>query len=230
MSRDYILARIRVSLGIAGSGDPGRRAAARARLATPLDHLRPARIDKPKPDLVRLFQDNMRQQSADVMEAHGDGEVPALIAAYLQKHNVPQRIRAGSDPQLAALPWDRAPALELLSGAADGADEAALSMALAGVAETGTLVLDSGADNPTTLAFLPETHIVVIAEETIAGAFEDAIAILRAKFGRHEMPRSLNFVSAPSRTGDIGGKIVLGAHGPRRLGVIVIKTADRAAA
>ena len=223
MSRDYVLARIRVSLGVMGPGDAARRTAVNGRLASPLGHLRPARIDKPRMDLVRLFVDNMRQQSADVMEAQDGNDVAMLVATYLKKHNAPHRIRIGSDPALAKLNWNLAPGLERTSGAAGSADEAALSMALAGVAETGTLVLASGADNPTTLAFLPETHIVVIAEETITGAFEDAVAIVRTRYGAHAMPRSLNLISAPSRTGDIGGKLVLGAHGPRRLGVIIIK-------
>jgi L-lactate dehydrogenase complex protein LldG len=36
------------------------------------------------------------------------------------------------------------------------------------------------------------------------------------------MPRSLNLISGPSRTGDIGGRIVLGAHGPRRLCIVIV--------
>jgi L-lactate dehydrogenase complex protein LldG len=47
------------------------------------------------------------------------------------------------------------------------------------------------------------------------------MALVRAKYGKGAMPRALNFISGASRTGDIGGRIVKGAHGPRSLCVIV---------
>jgi L-lactate dehydrogenase complex protein LldG len=110
------------------------------------------------------------------------------------------------------------------AGAADPGDEASLSHAAAGVAETGTLVLASGPDNPVTLSFLPETHIVVVEAKDIVGGYEDAWAIVRERFGEGQMPRTVNMISGPSRTGDIGGRLVLGAHGPRRQCVIVVKS------
>jgi L-lactate dehydrogenase complex protein LldG len=44
------------------------------------------------------------------------------------------------------------------------------------------------------------------------------------------MPRTLNLVSGPSRTADIGGRIVIGAHGPRRLMVVIVGGASPATA
>jgi L-lactate dehydrogenase complex protein LldG len=91
---------------------------------------------------------------------------------------------------------------------------------VAGVAETGTLVLASGPDNPVTLTFVPDTHVVVVEAQTIVGSYEEAVMRLLRELG--QLPRTLNLVSAPSRTGDIGGKIVMGAHGPRRLAVVLV--------
>ena len=96
-----------------------------------------------------------------------------------------------------------------------------MSRAVAGVAETGTLALASGADNPVTLGFLPDTHIVVLRADTIVGSYEAACALVRAA-ADGAMPRTLNLVTGASRTGDIGGKIVMGAHGPRRLAVVLL--------
>jgi L-lactate dehydrogenase complex protein LldG len=104
-----------------------------------------------------------------------------------------------------------------------GDDEAGLSHAAAAVAETGTLVLASGADNPVTLSYLPETHIVVVEDKDLVGGYEGAWEKIRARFGRRVMPRTVNFVSGPSRTADIGGQLVMGAHGPRRLCVILVR-------
>jgi len=72
------------------------------------------------------------------------------------------------------------------------------------------------------LGFVPDAHLVVVAVDTIVAAYEDALALLAAELGPAVLPRTLNFISGPSRTGDIGGKIVMGAHGPRCLAVILV--------
>jgi L-lactate dehydrogenase complex protein LldG len=80
----------------------------------------------------------------------------------------------------------------------------------------------SGAGNPTTINFLPEHHIVVIDAADIDGDLESAIAKVRATYGKGKMPRTLNLVSGPSRSGDIEQKLILGAHGPKALHILVV--------
>jgi L-lactate dehydrogenase complex protein LldG len=94
--------------------------------------------------------------------------------------------------------------------------------ALAGVAESGTIVLASGADNPTTLNFLPETHIVVLAAADIVGDYESAFDMIRDRYGKSAMPRTVNLITGPSRSADIEQTILLGAHGPRRLHLVIV--------
>ncbi|MCZ7596422.1 MAG: LUD domain-containing protein [Hyphomicrobium sp.] len=140
---------------------------------------------------------------------------------YLQTLGLPPRVRRGSDPQLAGMPWDTAPGLVVETGPAQGGDTAGLSRAVAGVAETGTLALASGPGNPVTLGFLPDVHVVVLRADAIVGSYEEACALVLAE-SAGALPRTLNLVTGASRTGDIGGKIVMGAHGPRRLAVILV--------
>ena len=83
-------------------------------------------------------------------------------------------------------------------------------------------MIAAGGDNPVTLAFLPATHVIVVEREAIVGSYEEAIELTRQKFGEAGMPRTLNYISGPSRTADIGGKIVIGAHGPRNLCVVIV--------
>ena len=219
MSREAILAKVRAALG-ARQGD-GRAGVVADRLSARPRSAIPARAIGPRDALLAQFKDFLRGQPADVVEAASLDDVPAAIAGALRAANLPPRLRMGADPVLAALPWSRAAGLERLGGPAAPDDEVGLSRALAGVAETGTLVIASGADNPVTLAFLPPVHVVVIAQEDIVGAYEDAFDRVRAAFGAGQMPRTLNLVSGPSRTADIGGRIVIGAHGPRRLMVVI---------
>ena len=167
------------------------------------------------------FRQFQRALGVDVIDVASVGEVPLAVAGYLAALDLPQRIRRGSDPQLAAIPWESAAGLGIDIGAAEEGDAVGLSRAIAGVAETGTLVLASGSGNPVTVGLLPETHIVVLRADTIVASYEEACArVLEANAGA--MPRTLNLVTGASRTGDIGGKIVMGAHGPRRLAVVLI--------
>ncbi|KAF1054370.1 MAG: Lactate utilization protein C [Burkholderia gladioli] len=90
-------------------------------------------------------------------------------------------------------------------------------------AETGSLVLLSGPDTYASVALLPETHLVVVPASRVVAGHEEAFALIRAEHG--ELPRAVNIVSGPSRTGDIEQTIVLGAHGPYRVHAIVVRGA-----
>ena len=219
--RDAILGKIRRSLR-AGPGDETRRATVAARLAAPPLGLVPARGRGDGAARLALFLDMAARAGASVERLDGADAVPAAVAAYLRSKNLPQAIRRGDDPRLAGLPFDREPQLTVAVGPTDGSDLAGLSHAYASVAESGTVVLRSGADNPTTLVFLPEHHLVVLKASEIAGDYETVWARLRADFGAGEMPRTVNWVTGPSRSGDIEQTILLGAHGPRSLQRLVV--------
>ncbi len=224
-ARSQILARIRDGLDVA-SDDGARRATVAARLKAPKAHLIPDRVAKPGTNLAALLRDFLEGQSATVVSVATPSDVPSAVTNFLRSSNLPQRVRMGADPFLATLDWSREPTLERQQGRAEADDEVGLSHATAAVAETGTLVLASGDTNPVTLNFLPETHIVVLTAKDIVGPYETAFERMRDAYGRGSMPRTLNLISGPSRTGDIGGKLVMGAHGPRRMCVIIVEKAD----
>jgi L-lactate dehydrogenase complex protein LldG len=208
-------------LRIKGS-DAARRAAIEKRLGSARPSLVPARTaDKPPHVLLQLLSGYLESQTASVIDVPSADQVPSAIAGYLRANNLPACLRAGLDPELVKLPWEREPTLELQRGRAEAADQVGLTRAIAGVAETGTLILASGPDNPVTLNFLPETHIVLLSAKDIVGSYEDAWIKLRERFGK-SLPRTVNMISGPSCTGDIGSTIIRGAHGPRRMCVIVV--------
>jgi L-lactate dehydrogenase complex protein LldG len=221
-NREIIFRKIRAGLD-SSANDAKRRAAVNSRIAAQIRHLVPERVaGKTHAQLLKLMRGFLEGQGATVLDAASHAEIPGLVAKYLRDTNLAARLRCGDDELLANLPWDREPSLTLAHGPAQPADEVGLSHASACVAETGTLVLASGADNPVTINFLPENHIVVVRASDVVGPYEDAWAIIRARFGERQMPRTVNMISGPSRTGDIGGRIVMGAHGPRRMCVIVV--------
>ncbi len=150
-------------------------------------------------------------------------EIAPAVAALLRRHQFPAELRIGGDPRL-TLAWAAA-GLCVQTGAAGRNDLVAVSHAFTAVAETGTLILVSGADNPTTLNFLPDLHVVVVGAADILPDFETAMARLRERFGTGRLPRNVNFITGPSRSADIEQTLILGAHGPRQLHVVVVDEA-----
>jgi L-lactate dehydrogenase complex protein LldG len=220
-ARERLLASIRSGLGVTGK-ETHRKTAVARRLGEPARNLIPERAQRPHEASVDFFQQTLEGQGATVVRIAERGEIPTAIAGYLRGKNLPMRIRHGADSLWSGLPWDKEPSLERETGRAVGTDSVGLSRASVGVAETGTLVLTSGNDNPTTLNFLPETHLVVVGDRDIVGAYEQVWERLREERGAGNMPRTVNFVSGPSRTADIEQQLVMGAHGPRQMLVMIV--------
>jgi L-lactate dehydrogenase complex protein LldG len=210
-SRDRILGDIARTLG---PGGRARAAAAERRIASPRASVIPARGQG---DRLAVFTAEALLCDATIDEARGAAEVPALVAAYLAGQSLGKTIRCA--PGLKTIPWRQH--LEVDFGIAEPEDAVGVSGAFAGIAETGTVMLLSGPECPTTLAFLPETHIVVLGSRDIVGAYEDAWARLRVE-QPNAMPRSVNWITGPSRTADIEQTLFLGAHGPRRLHIVIV--------
>lgn len=217
--KSAILAKIRASLK-APTDDDDRRSVVAARLAQAPKGIIPARGQLPPPERVALFRAMAEKYNATTEHIDGLAALPAAVSTYLKSRNLPAAIRIGNDPRLATAPWTAEATLEIRHGASDGQDLAAVSHAFGALAETGTLALLSGPDNPVTLNFLPEHHIVVVRAEEIAGDIETIWARLRAAQGG-SMPRTVNFITGPSRSADIEQTLLLGAHGPRALHIVI---------
>jgi L-lactate dehydrogenase complex protein LldG len=222
-AREEILANIRRSLNVTGAEAP-RRMAVEERLAQARAGIIPARGQGDSAARVATFKDEAERAQASVVEVESAADAPGEIARFLRDSNLPATLRMGDDPRLAAMPWD-ATTLEIAHGASDGHDLNAVSGAFAGIAESGTLALASGADNPTTLNFLPDNHFVIIAAGDIVGDYESVWRKLRERYGKGAMPRTVNLISGPSRSADIEQTLLLGAHGPRRLHIVVVRQA-----
>jgi L-lactate dehydrogenase complex protein LldG len=219
-SRAAVLASIRRSLGVAGD-EATRRFEVETRLKQAPPGIVPKRGQGDLRARLATFKDEAERAQASVAEIEGWEQAPAEIARFLRENNCPATVRMGDDPRLAAAPWSET-SLEILHGPSDGADVNAVSAAFAGVAETGTLALVSGADNPTTLNFLAENHIVLLPRQAIEADYESVFAKLRAIYGKGGAPRALNFITGPSRSADIEQTLLLGAHGPKRLHIVVV--------
>ncbi|GAB4226795.1 MAG: lactate utilization protein [Methyloligellaceae bacterium] len=219
--RTAVLGAIRKALHVRGD-EPKRVARVRERITRHERNLIPARAQKGAAERIALFTQMLEGQGSRVTRLKTLAALPEAIADYLREMNLPAEFRSGEDAYLASAPWEKAPSLTRKFGRAERDDAVGLSRAVAAAAETGTLFLASGPDNPTTLNFLPDTHIAVIRAGDILGSYEDAWDTLRALHGERTLPRTVNLISGASRTADIAQTIVMGAHGPRRLHVVII--------
>ncbi len=188
-----------------------------------------------QPGLVQRFIDCALALNTTVERVSSLPQVPAAVARYLRALGLSAQVadkcqqgQAGSTqgaagavwPSLMQLDWAGA-GITLRAGAANDTDAIGVTGVFAAIAETGTLMMASGPESPATVSLLPETHIAIVPAHRIVAHMEDAFALARAELG--ELPRAINFISGPSRTGDIEQTIVLGAHGPYRVHVIVLE-------
>jgi L-lactate dehydrogenase complex protein LldG len=203
--RETVLAEIRKSLGRSG---PARAPIAGAPGAGP----RPAF----EGDAVERFVAKMIEKSATLVRIGSLAEVGPEVARFVESVGAGKRLCVSN--ALAAIEWPAG--FEVERRAARREDETSVTPCFAAVAESGGIVTLSGADTPSTLNFVPDNHVVVVHASQVVRHFEDAWALWRAS-GR-AIPRTINVISGPSRTADIEQTIQLGAHGPRRLHILLV--------
>ena len=211
-SREAMLARVRAALRRDGPDDAAR-AAAEAYMAAHRSGPRPALGS----DIAGRFLRRATDMSSSVERIAALDEAPSAVARYLE--SVDALPAAGVCwPEFATQGWAQA-GLSVEPRPTVGNDALGITGCFCAIAETGTLVLVSGAQTPTATFLLPETHVAIVRADQIVPAMEDAFALLRAEGA---LPRGVSLVSGPSRTGDIEQTTVLGAHGPRRLHILLV--------
>ena len=220
MTRETILTAIRRGLR-RGPLPPDQAAMLRGRMATHPRQLIPARSRLPHPEQVDLFVQNVKKEFGSVDRVPDADAVPDAVTAYLAAQNLPTVLVMAPHPELQAIPWSARPLLTIREGRAEATDLVSVQHAFAAIAETGTVMLPSAPERPTTLNLLADTEIVVLRASRLVGAYEEAWDLLRAELD--SMPRNVMLVTGPSRSADIEQTLELGAHGPRRLHVVLIE-------
>ncbi|MCG5216325.1 LUD domain-containing protein [Streptosporangium soli] len=209
-SREQILARVRAAV----------------RDAPAVDIPRAYRTGGPREGLVELFAERVDDYRAIVHVVTGD-QVAATIGAALAARGVTRLVvpegldeewaraaaRAeGDEAATRALVGDDPP---LGAGDLDAAGAVLTGCAVA-VAETGTIVLDTGpGQGRRVLTLVPDYHLCVVRAGQIVGSVPEAVA-------RLDPARPLTWISGPSATSDIELDRVEGVHGPRTLEVVIV--------
>lgn len=169
-------------------------------------------------DLVKRFIKRAEYLEMTVTEVSKFENIPSAVEKYLDENNLSHQIVCW--PEFARLNW-QSQNLKAEIRTVNGDDPVGITGVLCAIAETGTLMCVSSEETPPATSLLPETHIVIVSVDRVVAHMEDGWNLMRHQYSK--TPRAVNFISGPSRTGDIEQTIVVGAHGPYRVHIILVK-------
>ena len=168
-------------------------------------------------DLVDEFELQLKALSGLVTRIKTNHEIVSVVLNHIQNEKIASDLLISSVKEFKQLSWPES--INLKYGKASKKDKIALSLAYAGVAETGSIVMLSSPQTPTSHNFMVEDHLLVLQASKIVTNLEDVWTSLECK----NMPRTVNVLTGPSRTGDVEQTIQIGAHGPLRFHVIILE-------
>lgn len=178
---------------------------------------------RPKPiripisgDIVSHFIAKAESNLINVRQIHALSDVPAAVSDILARSNIAPDISVA--PVLSSLPWPKT--MEVRSARARLDEKLAVTRAIGAIAETGSVVLCSGENAPSSLNYAPEVSVIVLDSADITPYLEDGLA--RVKSACEPWPRAVNVVSGPSRTADVAGIVVRPAHGPKTVHLLIV--------
>ena len=163
------------------------------RFETELNALSGSFIACPEGELPVHILALLRERGITEVATWETGHLPFGLVESLQRDGI--RIRYGSHPEI----------------------RAGITGAVAGVAETGSIVITSGVGRPLTTSLFPEIHIAILDEKDI---YENLPQVLNLQEVREASCAAL--ISGPSRTADIEMALTIGVHGPGDVHVFCI--------
>ncbi len=178
--------------------------------------------DTPSPVVDGLLVDNFLTKHGAV---HGTSkivgnyaEVPGAVREFLDTHDLPSKMIMGSSQFLEDFDWPDHWQIE--TRVARKTDNVSVTDAVCAIAETGTIMLVSSPTASSTHAFVPENHVVIINAGEVVRHLDDALRLASSKIDNRTS--GVHMVTGPSKTADVEQTIQYGAHGPRRLHVIIV--------
>ena len=168
-------------------------------------------------ELLPRFKERCLAMMSSVAEVKSLTDVPKAVAKHLTENKLP--LSGVCWPEFANLDWGGA-GLRIVARPANGDDKVGITGTYCALAENGTLMMLSGKDTHATTSLLPDNHIAIVSSSRIVRAMEDGWDLLRSE--HDSLPRQVNFVSGPSRTADIEMTLVMGAHGPFSVHVVIV--------
>jgi L-lactate dehydrogenase complex protein LldG len=219
-AREQVLAKIGTRLE-AHSSPADRLQKVDGRLSMHPRNTVPGRGKKSHAELIELFCTMLTAVQGSVSQVESLQQVPETILSYLEQNKLGQAVCLDEEAELLEIPWNTSSNLEFTHWVAKRSISVGITSCYGAVAETGSLVACSSSNHAITMNFLAETNIVILDARNLVGVYEEIWDRLRTTSGMR-LPRDLTLISGPSCTGDIEMVLEFGAHGPKRLHVIIV--------
>ncbi len=172
---------------------------------------------------LALFRKNAIELKADVQLLNDRNELAGVLSRLCNAENW-RRIgsHAGelTDPACRALALPVCRTDQNYSVAELESCEVGITECDALVAQTGSVLVTSRSAGGRALSVLAPHHVVLARRGQLLADLPDAFALLQTKYGSN-YPSFISFITGPSRTGDIERVLVLGAHGPKKLTILL---------
>ncbi len=169
-------------------------------------------------DLLARFVTKVAQSAASYEAVSSEHDIVTAVSSYLAGQSLGNELVTAGTSLLKQLSWPSAMAAQ--TRPATTQDRVVLVEAFAGVAETGSVVMCSGEQTPVSLNFLPDHFLCVVHKNSIVNHLEDVWEKLRQE--ETSLPRAINIITGPSRTADVEQIIQMGAHGPRKVHLLLL--------
>jgi L-lactate dehydrogenase complex protein LldG len=169
------------------------------------------------------FRDEFSALFGEFHEVDSLADGKRWLADWLTANHVHETILAAGDErlclflsQLSNLSWVREeqPAREL------AACPVGITQCESLVAESGTICVSAGLTGRAG-TILPPIHLVVATKDQLVPDLDTSLVRLHERYGKR-LPSTMSWITGPSRTGDIEKILVLGAHGPKRLILLLL--------
>ena len=168
------------------------------------------------------FTERLAAVGAHCTVVSGEPEAAGALAGILSGAGA--RRVAGSDaPLVQRLLQPVRDRFEIAAGESLSRDElfacdVGVTTAQWGIAETGTLVLESARERSRLLSLVPPIHVAVLSTRCICESLGDALDRVR-----RAASHAITFITGPSRTSDIELTLVVGVHGPQTVHVLLLE-------
>ena len=221
-NREIILGRIREALKIAAPHPAFEENAPIPLTASPQQWLPP--VGQTLEQQIELFRKNVEDLKAEFCACATLSEaaqhVKNLAAAggwkKIGRHSSELTDAVARDLGLPEVLTDNGYAVNDLESC-----DAGLTGCEALVAQTGSVLVSAPSAGGRALSVLPPHHIVLARQSQVVPDLSVALRRVQEKY-QDKFPSFLSFISGPSRTGDIERILVLGAHGPKKLTILLL--------
>lgn len=169
-------------------------------------------------ELLLRFINKVKQAAASLEYINSQQDIVQAVVSYIKEHALDESLVRTDTPLLNTLKWPDS--FQAEARAATSQDMVVLVEAYAAVAETGSVVMCSSENTPVSLNFLPDHYLCVVHKHRIVSSMEDLWDRIRQDGPM--LPRAINIITGPSRTADVEQIIQMGAHGPRRVHLLLL--------